>query len=90
MSAKTKRTDHGDVLYDERGLAEMIIEAPAVLAILKQERAADEFARAIEENPDCRMSVVDNVETANVLDRDPDPCGRTPPRLAARTRRYDR
>ncbi|HJU27986.1 MAG TPA: type II toxin-antitoxin system VapC family toxin [Candidatus Binataceae bacterium] len=51
----------------------MIVDASAVLAILKQERGAAALSQAIEESSDCRMSVVNFVEAAIVLDRDPDP-----------------
>jgi ribonuclease VapC len=51
----------------------MIVDASAILAILKQERGASEFARVIEENPACRIGVINYVEAAIVLDRDPDP-----------------
>ncbi|HWE05342.1 MAG TPA: type II toxin-antitoxin system VapC family toxin, partial [Rhizomicrobium sp.] len=51
----------------------MIVDTSAVLAILKNEKDAATFAEAIEANPECRMSVVNYVEAAVVLDRDPDP-----------------
>jgi ribonuclease VapC len=51
----------------------MIVDTSAVLAILKNEKDAAAFAEAIEANPECRMSVVNYVEAAIVLDRDSDP-----------------
>src|ERR1700720_2721817 len=51
----------------------MIVDTSAVLAILKNEKDAAAFAEAIEANPECRMSEVNYVEAAIVLDRDPDP-----------------
>jgi ribonuclease VapC len=51
----------------------VIVDASALLAILKQERDASLFAEAIERDPDCRISVINYVEAAIVLDRDPDP-----------------
>lgn len=51
----------------------MIIDASAILAILKQEPEAAAFTEAIENDPDCKVSVVNYVEAAIVLDRDRDP-----------------
>ncbi len=46
----------------------MIVDSSAILAILGLESEAREFAEAIEEAPECRISVVSYVEAALVLD----------------------
>ena len=46
----------------------MIVDSSAIVAILGLESDAREFAEAIEEAPECRISVVNYVEAAIVLD----------------------
>ena len=51
--------DHGDFLYDERGLPRCIVDASAVLAILRDEPDAEFSARALagprRSRPACRL-----------------------------------
>jgi len=46
----------------------VIVDSSAIVAILGLESDAREFAEAIEEAPECRISVVNYVEAAIVLD----------------------
>ena len=58
----------------------MILDSSAILAILREEPEMDEFIRAIDESDICRISVVNYVETAVVIDGARDP---------AASRRFD-
>lgn len=51
----------------------MIVDSSAIVAILSAESDARELADAVEEADDCRVSVVNYVETAIVLDSRRDP-----------------
>src|SRR5262249_51794116 len=50
----------------------MILDASAVIAILRQEPEAADFARAIEKAPSRRISAVNYVEAAIVIDAEKD------------------
>lgn len=58
----------------------MILDSSAVLAILRQEPEMDEFIRVIDEAESCRISAVNYVEAAAVIDGARDP---------AASRRFD-
>lgn len=51
----------------------MILDTSAVIAILKEEPEADKFIELIDAAPHCRMSAVNYVEAAAVVDRNRDP-----------------
>ena len=51
----------------------MILDSSAVIAILRQEPEAASFAKAIESAPAVRMSAVNYVESAVVIDAQRDP-----------------
>ena len=51
----------------------MILDASAMIAILRDEPEARSFARAIEDADSCRMSAVNYVEAAVVIDSQRDP-----------------
>ena len=51
----------------------MIVDSSAIVAILSLEKDAREFAEAIEEAAECRISVVSYVEAGIVLDSRRDP-----------------
>lgn len=51
----------------------MILDASAVVAILRQEREATSFARAIEKADARKISAVNYVEAAAVIDSEKDP-----------------
>jgi ribonuclease VapC len=51
----------------------MIIDASAIVAIIKQEPEAAQFSRAIEAATPCRMSTASFVEAAIVIDSQGDP-----------------
>ena len=58
----------------------MILDTSAIIAILRNEREAAQFAKAIEEAGHCRISAVSYVEGAAVIDGSRDPVA---------SRRYD-
>jgi ribonuclease VapC len=51
----------------------LILDASAVVAILRQEREAASFARAIEKADERKISAVNYVEAAAVIDSEKDP-----------------
>jgi ribonuclease VapC len=51
----------------------MIVDASAVIAILRNEAGAVNFAKAIELAAECRISAVNYVEAAALIDRARDP-----------------
>jgi ribonuclease VapC len=58
----------------------MIVDSSAIVAILRAEPNAPDFARAIEATPSCQISAVSYVEAAVVIDKSND---------AIATRRFD-
>jgi ribonuclease VapC len=51
----------------------MILDTSAVIAILRAEPEAEQFAQAIEDVSDCRISAVNYVEAAAIIDGSRDP-----------------
>ena len=51
----------------------MILDTSAIIAILRAEPEAERFAQAIEDANDCRISAVNYVEAAAVIDGSRDP-----------------
>ncbi len=51
----------------------MIVDSSAIVAILREETDAADFAAALKQAPVCRISAVTYVETGVVIDRNGDP-----------------
>jgi ribonuclease VapC len=51
----------------------MIVDSSALLAVLKEERETDKFIELIDGAPHCRISAVNYVETAAMVDSNRDP-----------------
>ena len=68
-----KSMDHGDLLYDEKGLPQVIVDTSVIIAILKDEQDAASIGAIWSRSRDCRMSAVSYVEAAVVVDSNQNP-----------------
>ena len=60
--------DHADLLYDEHGLPQMILDTSAVTAILLAEPEGNRFIQLIHDADQCRISAANFVELCMVIE----------------------